>query len=368
MALIDVFRAAKPEPEATLIASETYYTGNTNLVWGAAGMVGISRQEAMQVPAVARARNIICGTIGSLPLERYSVMTGEHMTSTPLEYQPDPDSPRSVSFAWLADSIWFYGVGYVQVLSVYADSGRPNRWRWIDPLRVQPILNNNNTLALGYKIDGNAMPTEGVGSVIAFPGIDEGILARAGRTIRTALELEQAAYRAAQEPLPQTVLSSTGMDLPKDKITEVLTKWKTARQTRSTAYLFSGLKLDTIGFDPKSQQLVEARQFMASEIARATGIPAWYLNAEQASMTYSNTEQERRTLVDFSLRNLIAPIEDRYTMLASRSVVCRFDLDDFLRGNAMERIDITIKMLDAGLITVDEARAREDLSPEGMPA
>lgn len=364
MALLDVFRAPKSEP--TVIASETYYTGNTNLVWGTAGLVGISRAEAMQVPAVARARNIICGTIGSLPLERYNVMTGEHMVSTPLEYQPDPDSPRSVSFAWLADSIWFYGVGYVQVLSTYADSGRPNRWRWLDPLRVSPILNQNQTLALGYNLDGQPMPTDGVGSIIAFPGIDEGILARAGRTIRTALELEQAAYRAAQEPVPQTVLTSTGLDLPKDKITEVLTKWKTARQTRSTAYLFSGLKMETIGFDPKSQQLVEARQFTASEIARATGIPAWYLNAETASMTYSNTEQERRTLVDFSLRNIIAPIEDRYTMLASRAVECRFDLDDFLRGNATERVDITLKLLDAGLITIDEARAREDLTPQGM--
>jgi hypothetical protein len=37
----------------------------------------VSRKEAMSVPAVARARNLICGTVASIPLEYYSKKTGE---------------------------------------------------------------------------------------------------------------------------------------------------------------------------------------------------------------------------------------------------------------------------------------------------
>lgn len=331
----------------------------------------VTRAMAMSVPAVARARNIMCGTVGRLPLERYSAATGQHLSSMPLYYQPDTASPRSTTYTWIADSLFFYGVAYVQLLEIYAEDGRPSRMRWIDPQRITPQYNQNQTMVIGYQLDGMAMPTSGVGSIVQFTGTDEGLLNRAGRTIQTAIELENAAWRAAREPMPTSILSSTGLDLPGPKVTEALNAWREARRLRATAYLPSGLKLDTVGFDPKSQQLVEARQFITAEIARAVNLPAWYLNAETASMTYSNTEQERRTLIDFSVTPmLLKPIEDRLSMsdMAPRGVQVRFDLEEFLRGNAMERIDITLKMLDAGLITLDEAKAREDLSPEGGTA
>ena len=356
-------------PQVVTAAEVNYSTAGSGWWWDATNLP-VSRAEAMSVPAIARARNIMCGTVGTLGLERYSDMSGKHLSSIPLYYQPDPASPRSVTYTWLADSLLFYGVAFAQVLETYAEDNRPSRFRWIDPQRVTPQYNSNNTMIVGYQLDGSILPTTGVGSLIAFQGTDEGLLNRAGRTIRTAIELEKAANRAAAEPMPTTVLQSTGIDLPGSQITELLTRWKAARRERSTAYLSSGLKMEAIGFDPKSQQLVEARQFIASEIARACSIPAWYLNAETASMTYSNTEQERRTLIDFSIMPLLLkPIEDRLSMMdvSPRAVSVRFDLEDFFRGSAMERLDITAKLLELGLITPEQAMEREDLSPEGGP-
>ncbi len=364
-----VLRDLEPT-DTSVTAAEVNYAAPFGYSWTMDNPL-VTRAMAMSVPAVARARNIMCGTVGRLPLERYSAATGQHLSSMPLYYQPDTASPRSTTYTWVADSLFFYGVAYVQLLEVYAEDGRPSRMRWIDPQRITPQYNQNQTMVIGYQLDGIAMPTSGVGSIVQFTGTDEGLLNRAGRTIQTAIELENAAWRAAREPMPTSILSSTGLDLPGTKVTEVLNAWREARRLRATAYLPSGLKLDTVGFDPKSQQLVEARQFITAEIARAVNLPAWYLNAETASMTYSNTEQERRTLIDFSVTPmLLKPIEDRLSMadMAPRGVQVRFDLEEFLRGNAMERIDITLKMLDAGLITLDEAKAREDLSPEGGTA
>lgn len=364
-----VLRDLEPATKS-VTAAEVNYAAPFGYSWTMDNPM-VTRAMAMSVPAVARARNIMCGTVGRLPIERYSAATGQHLSSMPLYYQPDTASPRSTTYTWIADSLFFYGVAYVQLLEVYAEDGRPSRMRWIDPQRITPQYNQNQTMVIGYQLDGMAMPTSGVGSIVQFTGTDEGLLNRAGRTIQTAIELENAAWRAAREPMPTSILSSTGLDLPGPKVTEALNAWREARRLRATAYLPSGLKLDTVGFDPKSQQLVEARQFITAEIARAVNLPAWYLNAETASMTYSNTEQERRTLIDFSVTPmLLKPIEDRLSMadMAPRGVQVRFDLEEFLRGNAMERIDITLKMLDAGLITLDEAKAREDLSPEGGTA
>lgn len=351
----------------TVEAAEVNYAAPFGLTWSYDNPM-VTRAMAMSVPAVARARNIMCGTVGRLPIERYSAATGRHLSSVPLYYQPDTASPRSVTYTWIADSLFFYGVAYVQLLEVYAEDGRPSRMRWIDPQRITVKYNDNQTMAIGYQLDGILQPQTGVGSIVQFTGTDEGLLNRAGRTITTAIELENAAYRAAKEPMPTSILSSNGLDLPGPKVTEALNAWREARRLRATAYLPSGLKLDTVGFDPKSQQLVEARAFVTQEIARAVSLPAWYLNAETASMTYSNTEQERRTLIDFSVTPmLLKPIEDRLSMadMAPRGVEVRFDLEGFLRGNATERVDITLKLLEAGLITLDEAKAREDLSPEG---
>lgn len=362
---LSTFEAIPDTVPDLLTAADTAYTQNQ---WWTVEDAFVSRQQAMSVPAVARARNLMCGIVGMLPTERYSAMTGRHLSATPMQYQPDPASPRAVTYAWIADSILFYGVAYVQVLETYADDGRPSRFRWVDPNRVTPQLNADATMVTGYAIDGAAVPTSGPGSIIAIPGIDEGLLTRGARTILTAISLERAAKNAADEPTPQTVLQSTGVDLPAAKVTELLAKWKQYRRDKATAYLYSGISMEAVGFDPKSQQLVEARQYTAAEIARMCNLPAWYVNAETASMTYSNVEQERRSLIDLSvLPMLLRPIEDRLSMpdVSPRSVEIRFSLDAFLRGSAAERLDVTLKMLDAGLITLDEAKAREDLSPEG---
>ncbi len=112
-------------------------------------------------------------------------------------------------------------------------------------------------------------------------------------------ELEKAAYNFALEPTPTIALKSTGANLPAERISKLLEAWKQSRQTRGTAFLNADIEMTSVGFDPKSLQLTEARQYLATEIARLMNIPAWYVSADTNSMTYSNVTSERRALVDF---------------------------------------------------------------------
>jgi HK97 family phage portal protein len=116
-------------------------------------------------------------------------------------------------------------------------------------------------------------------------------------------------------------------------------------------------------------QLAESRLNTASEIARMCNIPAWYINAESASATYSNVSQERRSLVDFSLKPFMSVIAERLSMndITPRGQVVRFDLDDYLRGNPLEQIEVLTKMLESEIINIDEARESMDLAPRGNP-
>jgi HK97 family phage portal protein len=121
--------------------------------------------------------------------------------------------------------------------------------------------------------------------------------------------------------------------------------------------------MTAVGFDPEKLQLNQARQYLATEISRLVGIPAWYLSADVNSMTYSNVVSERRSLVDFSLRPLLKSVEQRLSMpdFTPNTQEVVFDMDDFLRGNPLERAQTLEILVRSGIMTIEEAREEEDL-------
>jgi HK97 family phage portal protein len=171
----------------------------------------------------------------------------------------------------------------------------------------------------------------------------------------------------AEEPNPAMYIKNSGVDLPASQVSALLSNWKAARAQRSTAYLSGNLEVQTFGFDASQMELSANRMNTATEIARLMNIPAWYLNAESTSSTYSNTLQERRSLIDLSLTPYLIAVEQRLSMddITPMTQRVRFEVEEYLRGTPMERIEVTGKMLELGLIDIDEARAMEDLAPRG---
>jgi len=329
------------------------------------GAATATREQAMSVPSLARARNIICSTIGSLPLETYNHFTKEHLRPQRVIMQPDPRIAGSAIYAWLAEDLLFTGNAYGIILDQYSssDGARIRSWTRVAPNRVSYTLNSNSTEITAYQIDGLDIPVSGVGSIIVFSGLDEGVLNRAGRTIRAALELEKAAELYAKEPVPTMVLKSNGTNLTPERITKLLESWKTARSTRATAFLNADVELTALGFDPAKLQLNEARMYVSLELARAVGIPASFVSAETTSMTYSTTVMERKALIDFSLRNIITPLEQRLSAadFVPNGVEVRFDIDDFLRGSALERAQVYEILNRIGAMSVEQIQEEEDL-------
>jgi HK97 family phage portal protein len=360
-------QTAKPTKVSDVAAALTPVQISDSVYNILGGATNTTRQLAMSVPSVARARNIICGTIGSLPLTTFNRITGQYVDPHRVINQPDPRVAGFVIYNWLAEDIWLYGAGYGQVLEMYSstDGGRVRAWTRVSPDRVTVDTDFLNTEITGYKVDGKSVPLQGVGSLIRFDGPDEGLLHRAGKTIAAAVYLENAAVNYAKEPAPTMVLKSNGTNLTAERISALLSAWKTARQSRSTAFLNADVNLEQFGFDPKSLQLAEGRQYVALELARACGIPAYFLSAETTSLTYSNAVSERRSLVDFSLRPILKSIEERLSLpdFVPNPVMVRFALDDFLRGNALERAQVYEILNRIGAMSVEQIQREEDLIP-----
>ena len=323
-----------------------------------------SREEAMSVPAIARARNMICNSIATIPLITREIRTGMIIEQPVVISEPDKRVPGAASWVWAAEDLLFTGFSYFEIVSLFADTGRVREMYRVAPNRVGVFLNSNGTQIEHYTVDGSQRPFAGIGSLVVFYGNDEGLLNRAGRTIRAGSELERAAAMYAREPVPSMVLKSNGTALPADRIAKLLEAWGTARRNRGTAFLNADVELTTVGFTPEQIGLNAAREIIATELARAVGIPAYFIDAPTgSSMTYANAQTARQTLLDFSLLPLMNSIAGRLSMpdFTPSTQRVEFDLKAYLRGSEKERADIYKLLFDIGAITVDEIRRQEDM-------
>jgi phage portal protein BeeE len=331
--------------------------------------LGITRNEAMSVPAVARCRNLICGVIANMDLTTELKATDEEVPNLPWLNQISKSAPNTVVLSWIVDALLFYGTAYLEVTEIYQDDNRPARFEFVSNNRVIAQLNSNSTFVDEYWVDSNVRPMSGIGSLITIQLGGEGILANGARILRAAVDLEKAASVAAATPVPSGILKNNGADLGEKEVAGLLAAWKRSRQERSTAYLTASLEYQPTAFSPKEMMMNEAQQYMATQIARLCNVPAYYISADMNnSLTYSNVQDERRQFVSLSLQPFISAIEQRFSMddLTPNTQYVSFDMDSgFLRANPLERLTVIEKMLQLGLITTEQAMAMEELSPNG---
>jgi hypothetical protein len=97
--------------------------------------------------------------------------------------------------------------------------------------------------------------------------------------------------------------------------------------------------------------------------------PAYMASSDaNKSMTYQNVLDARKEFFAYTLAPYVCAIEDRLSMndITAAGNVVRFAVDEtFLRVDTMERLNTIEKMLSLGLITLDQAKAMEDMSPNG---
>lgn len=356
--------------------SATVYDLTTGARVSVAGVYDypVPRSLALSVPAILRGVTLKCTTVAALPIERVAP-DGTRVDLGWVE-QPEAGRPRFQTFNDIGFDLELSGRSYLRILARDA-SGAPKRGgcEYIPLNRIGDI-----TLSDGRRsvtIDAKPVnPTD----VIGFEGWHDGILNHGARTIRTALALEAASRRYADNPSPSQVLvNQSDDDLLDEEITELLEGFKGANNTEAVRYLNKMVKLEQVGFDPKSLQLVEARQFLNTLLANLIGVPAWAIAGAQAAdggSVYANVGQENRSLIDYGAKFLATAIESRLSLsdvtgqawtnqVTPRGTIVRFKMDGLLRGNPLERAQLYTLLVPLGILTVEEARAMEDLAPQG---
>ena len=375
MGILSALRLVKDEPAllenqyAPAVMNSVYGLGNLSDYGLGYDNAGIDLNSALQVPTVSKCAQLICGTIAGIPLELINKKTGERLGLPVWCEQPDIRQPRSVTISYTVQSLLFYQIAYWEVTQTYSDDGRPARFAWVQNDRVTPRLNSRGTEVESYSVDNTVRPMSGVGSLITFQSLQPAVLATGGRTIRAALDLEKAAAIAAQTPIASGYIKNAGADLPEAQVQGILAAWKAARSSRGTAFLTSTLSYETASFSPKDMMYGEAKSDLSTEICRLMNVPAYMASSDQnKSQTYQNILEARKDFYAYSLAPYVCAIEDRLSMndITNAANIVRFASDTtFLRADSATRLATIEKMLALELITLDQAKAMEQLTPQG---
>lgn len=333
------------------------------------GSLTFTREQAMKIPAVRRARQVICGTIGVLPLIAHRTVgdqVDDVTAERPVLTQPDRNTTAQYVLTWTVDDLLFYGISWWRVTS--RDSqGYPWSVERLAPSRVRVEMTEGAVYVDARKVTGDAL-----NDLIRFDGPDEGVLAYAGPTLTTTKLLEDAVRKFArcEVPLGSLALAEGAPELSgvpgsandgtdRSEIDALLDSWEEARANRTTAYVNRAIEYTVHQFDANALQLTDGRNFQLADVARVMNLAPRYVNAPAAdSMTYSTTEADRRDLLDTSLVGFITAIDQRLSMndFTPRGTAVHFDVSGLLRGDLKDALEAAKVAVDMGAMLSAEVR------------
>ena len=345
----------------------------------------ISRAQAIQVPAVKRARDLVCGTIGTLPLNFLG--PDFRVKPNPLLEQPEVGIPRSVTMTRTVEDLFFEGTAIWRIVESNAQ-GYPTKVRRLEPGTWDIRQESRVYVSRDGTNQGQTMDYVPDSELIRFYSPNDAILEAGARAIRTCLKLDAAAANYADDPMAQgyfrsvegadPIVDEQGEDETDEEyaarrgngIRALICDWKLARQTGGTGYVPAGLEYVPLQWDPAQLQLAEGRQHAVLEIARLTGINPEDLGVQQSTRTYLNGSQKQQETVDYTLSPYAVAVQDRLSMgdVTPRGSVARFDYSGFVKSDEMTRVQTYAAGVELGLYSLEDAQRREELPPHQAPA
>lgn len=322
----------------------------------------VSRRSALQVPAIKRGRDLIPGTLGTLPVDLYDQ---KNVRGTwELFVQPERNIPRSVTMAKTYEDLFFTGVAWWYVTD-FGWHGYPTHVRRLEPGTVDVRIDGK----VYVTPDGNrGMNWEYVedSRLIRFESPTEALLTAGARAIRASLILDAAALRYADgSPMADYFHSEDGYDPDQTEIDTVLDQWAAARKLRSTGWVPGGYKYELNAFDAQKLQLAEARQHAVLELSRVMGVDPEDLGVSTTSRTYQNSTDRYQARIKDTLRPYMVAVEERLSMndVCPRGYDARTRVADLLFADDKTRFEAYKIGLEVGAIGQDEIRGLERKAP-----
>jgi HK97 family phage portal protein len=328
----------------------------------------VTVETALRLSTVWGCVRLLADSVSTLPL---AVFRGEERDPLPtprLLARPSADFPELSDWLWaVMASVLLRGNAW-GVITDRAGAGMlPAQVDLVHPDRVAVITGGDGIQTI--RIGGEPYDRADLFHVKAypFPGSMLGLspIAYAREAIGLGLGAEKYGARFFGDgATPQGVLTSD-QRITQETAETLQERWdKRHKGRRRIAVLGDGAKFQAISIAPDEAQFIATQKFSVSTICRFYGVPPEMMAGETAGHeAYTSPEMRGTDFLTFTLRPWLLRVERAISGLLPRTQRAKFNAGGFVRATLLDRYEAHKVGIEAGFLTVNEARELEDRPP-----
>jgi hypothetical protein len=277
----------------------------------------LSRPAAMGIPALARQRHLLCGSVARCPLVVMKRDTPVDPAAHRWAYRTDGVLSPYHRMLWTADDLLYFGWSLWRAT------------RGVDELLAAdrvPMERWSTDVADRILVDGQLVDDD---EVILIPGPHEGILNFGSQALRRMIDNLDAAATAARNPSAYLELHYTGDEpLTDDQIDTLISRWAEARRGLNGGVSYTGRNVELKEHGThESHLLIEGRNADAIDASRLVSSPAAMADATAGSLTYETVNGRNGQFLDLGVSLYMDAIAARLSMddVVARGLHVAFD-------------------------------------------
>lgn len=329
----------------------------------------VTEFTAFASSAVLAAVTLLADSLGTMPLELVEER-GSRLVRLPtpqILLKPNDEQLQFDFVHQVVTSMATHGVTYLY--APRGNDGMPLEMRVLPAKRVRPEYDPDTDARIWRIGDKKVLTTDEVIQIdwLRMAGSLRGLspIEVMRNTIGVSLAMDRFLSQFYGEgAIPSSVMESD-KPITKEQAEILRDTWEESHwKRRRPAVLSNGLRWRSIVTSASDAQMLEHREAVIRDIARAYRIPQHLINGSGGdSQTYQNIESAGINFVRHTLLPWMRRIEDAISDLMPVGTRVRFNPDEFMRADLRTRVTAQATQIQSGTLTPNEARAIEGREP-----
>lgn len=364
-------RKTQPTEQKSLASPDAAMLAAFGLTEATSTGIVVSQADAMQVPAVANAVQLISEAVASLDVSVKRI-----------QGQDEVDVPDHPLLPLLRDESNEWTSAFELIRQIVRDALMDDRGglAWVNRVNGEPreiiryrrsVLQFDLDLETGerkYRLGNRPIAARDV--IHLLPPLDRAPLTLAREAIGIAVALDRHAAGLFSRGARPSGAVEVPQNAGEESIKAARASWRAIHEggeTGRTAFLFNGMKFTPYTLASTDAQFLENRKFQIQEIGRAFNIPSPMLGDLERA-TWSNSEQKGREFLSYTLEPWLRGLEGalRRALFSDEeraNHVIRFDRDDLTRADLATRATTISSLISSQVINPNEGRQWLGLPP-----
>jgi len=346
----------------------------------------ISEDAAMAIPAVSSSVELITSSISQLPVYLYQEKPNGEVVKISsdkrvflLNHEPNELISANTFKKRMVKDYLLHGASYTKI------ERRLNDVVSLYNLPVKEIsvtkyrqFGYKHTAVISLTGDDSTSPTTFSTDelVIVVKDSEDGVTSKGvldtnGELLRLALdEINYSSGILKNGALPIGVLKASSR-LTSESIQRLRSSFENlysgSKNSGKTLILEEGLDYQPVSMKPNEMDLTNSKKNTVSDVARVFNLPESMINP--TANKYASNEQNNIHYLQYCISPIVTSIEnslDKSLLLEEEKqngYFFQFDTSEILRTTEKEKIDTTVRAMERGLISINEARSKINLPP-----